>query len=566
MPKSNDPPRRLHPLSPPSSRDVSWQRRQWRRYLDTTIDTIAKHLSPPVHTSRPQPSSSASPPAVRLTDSASPNSPSLPSLPSLPNAVSSAAPSSAPNTSVHPSETRAETIARLTPQESLFDRSIAERRRQRRERPSSSRLRASTTSQPTDAPRAQRSIAQSRPPQPLPTLSSRNVTPLRREVSVPSVQGLGSPARLRQWPSSRPDAHSQRPNQRPQRRLPLHPLVYGVRLVVLGVGLSAIAGTVLSVLSPTPQTPSTTAIKPETDTAEPDVLPVAFQRTQEIATLRQQMQALAARYPDFLLGVSLVDVDTGAFVNLNGDRALAAASTIKLPVLVAFFQAVDRGEVHLDEVLTLKAEQVAQESGTMQYDATGTQYSALEVATQMIVVSDNTATNMIIDRLGGSAALNGQFQSWGMTQTVLNAPLPDLQGTNTVSPDDLTHLLASIDRGELVSLRSRDRLLDILEATQNDSLLPQALGTGATIAHKTGNIKHSLGDTGLIDLPNGKRYVLSAIVKRPEEDDRAAEIVRQVSQLAHDYFAGAGSEVTPAGNPELPETQQARRPLDRPDP
>lgn len=355
---------------------------------------------------------------------------------------------------------------------------------------------------------------------------------------------------------------------RPRRRTPLHPLMYGVRLVIVGIGLSAIAGTMLSVVSPTSEETSQTASvgTPETvNTLDVEALPVSFQRTQSIASLSAQVQELAARYPDFLVGVSLVDVDTGAFVNLNGDRPLAAASTIKLPILIAFFQAVDRGEVRLDEMLTLKAEQVAEGSGTMQFDAPGTQYSALEVITQMIVISDNSATNIIIDRLGGRSALNAHFQSWGMAHTALNAPLPDLQGTNTISPDDLTHLLASIDRGELVSLRSRDRLLDILEATQNDSLLPQGLGDGATIAHKTGNIKHSLGDSGLIDLPNGKRYVLSVIVKRPAEDDRAAEIVRQVSQLAQDYFSGSGNVVTPVGDPNQPETQQARRrSLDRP--
>jgi beta-lactamase class A len=340
--------------------------------------------------------------------------------------------------------------------------------------------------------------------------------------------------------------------------------MYGVRLMIVGVGLSAIAGTMLSVISPSAEEDPSKDSVSTPETVEIEALPVSFQRTQSIASLSTQVQELAARYPDFLVGVSLVDVDTGAFVNLNGDQALAAASTIKLPILVAFFQAVDRGEAHLDEMLTLKAEQVAEGSGTMQFDAPGTQYSALEVITQMIVISDNTATNMVIDRLGGLAALNAQFQAWGLSQTVLNAALPDLPGTNTISPDDLTHLLASIDRGELVSLRSRDRLLDILEATQNDSLLPQALGDGATIAHKTGNIKHSLGDSGLIDLPNGKRYVLSVLVKRPAEDDRAAEIVRQVSQLAKDYFSGSGNVVTPMGNPELPETQQARRSLDRP--
>lgn len=570
MSKSNNPPRRLHPLAS-TPQDASWQRRQWRRYLDTTIDSIAKHLTPPVHTSRPQPTTTSETPARTVTSPSLPNvgAPAVTPAPQTPQPPPtfptgsrppvSASPFTSPLgynhepfgavTTPHPTagsmppvtpydESSAATIARLTPEHSLFDRSIADRRRQRRARNATRPLNPPSPSpipRPTPRPTGL---------QPLPPL--KTVTPLRRPMAaVPSATGTQPPSR-------------------PQRRLPLHPVMYGVRLMIVGVGLSAIAGTMLSVISPSAEEDPSKDSVSTPETVEIEALPVSFQRTQSIASLSTQVQELAARYPDFLVGVSLVDVDTGAFVNLNGDQALAAASTIKLPILVAFFQAVDRGEAHLDEMLTLKAEQVAEGSGTMQFDAPGTQYSALEVITQMIVISDNTATNMVIDRLGGLAALNAQFQAWGLSQTVLNAALPDLPGTNTISPDDLTHLLASIDRGELVSLRSRDRLLDILEATQNDSLLPQALGDGATIAHKTGNIKHSLGDSGLIDLPNGKRYVLSVLVKRPAEDDRAAEIVRQVSQLAKDYFSGSGNVVTPTGNPELPETQQARRSLDRP--
>jgi beta-lactamase class A len=565
MPQSNQPPRRLHPLAS-KSQDASWQRRQWRRYLDTTIDSIAKHLTPPVHTSRPQPTAETPPrhvtspslpnvgappvtPAPQTTFPTGSRPPGLPSPLAPPlgynNGTVASMATSRPIVGSVPlgspqQDDSAATIASLTPQNSLFDRSIADRRRQRRDRTGAQPL---NTTAPIPRPLPHPTGL------PQPHLPHKTVTPLRRPVAaVPA--------------SSK--SQSQTSAQRFRRRTPIHPVMYGVRLVIVGVGLSAIAGTMLSVISPTAKESSNTAqvATPETEAIE--ALPVSFQRTQAIRGLSSQVQELAARYPDFLVGVSLVDVDTGAFVNLNGDQALAAASTIKLPILVAFFQAVDRGEVRLDERLTLKAEQVAEGSGTMQFDAPGTQYSALEVATQMIVISDNTATNMVIDRLGGLSVLNAQFQAWGLSHTVLKAVLPDLPGTNTISPDDLTHLLASIDRGELVSLRSRDRLLDILEATQNDSLLPQGLGDGATIAHKTGNIKHSLGDSGLIDLPNGKRYVLSVLVKRPAEDDRAAEIVRQVSQLTQDYFSGSGNVVTPTGNPDLPETQQARRSLDRP--
>jgi len=554
MPKSNEPPRRLHPLNSGSQQDASWQRRQWRRYLDTTIDatidTIAQHLTPPDRPQRPQP-----------TRTPASGDPSLPSLPSP--ATRSSAPPSAPTSGSWPGaarpetrrpetrrpETREETIARLTPKESLFDRSIAERRRQHH----ANRSKAPSPERHTVPAKPARPAA---PPRRSPEPVAKpfgNVTPFRRNGAKPPIA------------TNRASAPSARPPSRSRRKTPLSPLIYGARLAIVGVGLSAIAGTMLSAISPTPDGGTDPDRVSTPESLEPQALPVSFQRTQEIASLSAQMRELAARYPDFLAGVSLVDVDTGAFVSLNGDTSLAAASTIKLPIAIAFFQAVDRGEIRLDEPLALKPEHVAIGSGTMQFDAPGTEYTALEVVTKTIVISDNTATNILIERLGGLAALNSLMRSWGMADTTLNAPLPDLAGTNVVTPDDLTYLLSSIDRGELISLRSRDRLLDILQATENNSLLPQALGTGATIAHKTGNIKHSLGDTGLIDLPNGKRYILSTIVKRPAEDARAAEIIRQVSQLAHDYFSGA-NYVPPAADPSVPETQQAQRALDRPEP
>ena len=532
----------------------------WRRYLDTTvdatIDAIAQHLQPPIHPnasqhqSGPQPQRNGGtalpslPNARPSAEAARPANPSVSGSASFNPPVNPPASGSpvawgrdrAPQPPADRPETSAETIARLTPKESLFDRSITERRRQRRAT-SSARPKRQTPVAPKAAPKTA--------PKAAPKAATKaKVTPLRRAAAPAAPSPAGS---------------------RSRRRAPLSPLIYGARLAIVGVGLSAIAGTMLSVLSPSP-VEGTDPERPNAPEAiEPQALPVSFQRTQEIATLSAQMQELAARYPDFLAGVSLVDVDTGAFVSLNGDTVLAAASTIKLPIAIAFFQAIDRGEIRLDERLTLKQEHISIGSGAMQSDTPGTQYTALDVVTQTIVNSDNTATNILLERLGGLDALNAQFRSWGMADTALNAPLPDLEGTNVASPDDLTYLLSSIDRGELISLRSRDRLLDILQATENDSLLPQALGTGATIAHKTGNIKHSLGDTGLIDLPNGKRYILSAIVKRPAEDDRAAEIIRQVSQLAHDYFSGA-NYVAPVTDPDALETQQAQRALERPEP
>jgi beta-lactamase class A len=255
--------------------------------------------------------------------------------------------------------------------------------------------------------------------------------------------------------------------------------------------------------------------------------------------LKTQVQVLATENPTLTAGIFLVDLDTGSYLNFNGDTAFASASTIKVPILVAFFQAVEDGKVQLDQTLTLKSEHIVGGSGEMQDDAPGKKYSALEVAKKMIVVSDNTATNMMIDLLGGAEVLNPLFASWGLRATVIRNNLPDLEGTNTTSPQDLINILAQIDRGSLVSVKSRDRILQIMRQTKNDSLLPKGLGEGSVIAHKTGNINTMLADAGMVDLPNGKRYLVAVMVKHPPETEKPAQtLIRDISRMSYRYLNG----------------------------
>ena len=256
----------------------------------------------------------------------------------------------------------------------------------------------------------------------------------------------------------------------------------------------------------------------------------------EITLLKAELENLAGQYPQLEPEIFLVDLDTKGFVSLQGNQAIASASTIKLPILVAFFQDLDRGKINLEEQLPLTKEIIGSGSGSMQYQPLGTKFSALEVADKMITISDNTATNMLIQRLGGKEALNQRFRDMGLTATRIQNLLPDLDGTNTTSPEDLANLLVKIDSGELISLRSRDRLLHIMKNVVRDTLLPQGLESGAIIAHKTGDIKSVLGDAGIIDMPNGKRYIASVLVQRPDNDPQAKEFIQKASQTAYQYF------------------------------
>lgn len=347
--------------------------------------------------------------------------------------------------------------------------------------------------------------------------------------------------------TSAPSALSSRPPRvakRPKRRF--SPMIYGARLLILGIGIGVISGTVLSILSSLGRLGSSAAstanlgleaqLEATPTPVGVETLPLSVQLNQELKSLQQQILGLTRENTDLTPGILLVDLDTGGYVDINSESALPAASTIKVPILVAFFQAVDEGKISLDEVLTMEDEHIAGGSGDMQYQPSGTEYTALETATKMIVISDNTATNMLIERLGGAEFLNQKFLDWGLKNTVIRDVLPDLRGTNKTTARDLVNLLTQLNQGGLVSMKSRDRIFRIMEETENNTLLASGLGRGAVIAHKTGNLKSVSADVGLIDLPNGKRYLLAVIVERNDEDSAAESLIRNISQTVYESF------------------------------
>ena len=371
--------------------------------------------------------------------------------------------------------------------------------------------------------------------------SRRATSPLNAALTRTLGRGvlapLSSASSIKETP---PESPNKRSNRRTRSRATA-PVLYGLRLLILGVGIGAIAGTLLSVLDPTSRITAGTSQTQVQRTQQKQTLnegihTSALNLSQEIMPLKTAVVTLAAKNAGLVPGFFFMDLDTGAYIDVNGASTFASASMIKFPVLVAFFQDVDAGKIRLDENLTLQKEMIGGGSGEMQYQPLGTKFTALETVNKMITISDNTATNMLIAHMGGAAALNQRFLSWGLTTTAILNPLPDLSGTNTTSPRDLANLMALVNQGDLMSLRSRDRLLDIMRRTVTDTLLPRGLGKGATIAHKTGDIGSLVGDVGLIDMPSGKRYVAAAMVKRPYNDGRAQELIRQVSREAYLQF------------------------------
>lgn len=329
----------------------------------------------------------------------------------------------------------------------------------------------------------------------------------------------------------------------PQQQIVSSVVLSGLRLAIVGIGLGAIVGTVFSAIDPVSllarfNIPLTVAKSSSTTPAEPSAVQSSpsLKFAEELTPLKTKLEVLVKKYPKLQAQAWFLDVDNGNYVNLNGSTSIAAASTIKIPILVAFFQDVDTGKIRLDEMLTMDKAVIAGGSGDMQYQQPGKKFTVIETATKMNVISDNTATNMLIRRLGGKEVLNQRFREWGLTATVINNALPDLEGTNTTSPQDLGNLLAKIQHGEFISLKSRDRLLGIMQQTHTNTLLPQGIEKEAVIAHKTGDIGTIIGDAGIIDMPTGKRYVAAVIVKRPHNDIAGRTLIQEMSRTAYQHL------------------------------
>ncbi len=257
---------------------------------------------------------------------------------------------------------------------------------------------------------------------------------------------------------------------------------------------------------------------------------------QEMSGISSQIRGLLASYKSLNPGIFFLDLQTGNYIDINGEKRFAAASTIKFPLLVALFQEIDAGRIKLTDKLVMRRDLRVGESGTMQYKPIGTKFSVLETATLMMIISDNTATNMVLDRLGGTTKVNQRFRDWGLPNTAVRNQLPDIAGTNTTSSKDLVRLAALVSNNRLLSQNSRNQVLGIMRRVKTNTLLPAGIGKGATIAHKTGTLRFIIGDAGIIDMPNGKSYLAGVLVQRPNHDKRAGDFVREVSRRVYNYL------------------------------
>lgn len=151
----------------------------------------------------------------------------------------------------------------------------------------------------------------------------------------------------------------------------------------------------------------------------------------------------------------------------------------------------------------------------------------------MLTISDNTATNMIIDLLGGVSKANLEISKLGLKNTKLVNYLGDFKGTNKTSPHDLVIVLQNSLDGQILKDSSRKYFKGILLKVNNKSLIKSGLGRYTRFAHKTGTIGICVGDAGIIYLPFGKRIGISVIVRRPFNSLQGKRVIREIADIVY---------------------------------
>lgn len=263
---------------------------------------------------------------------------------------------------------------------------------------------------------------------------------------------------------------------------------------------------------------------------------VTVKENSEMKALKNRLIELSKNYPTIHSAIYVWDFDDNNFVDINADEIFSAASIIKLPVLAALFRNIENGQTSIFDEMVLTDLYRAEGSGSLQYKAENSKYSIDTLARIMITHSDNSATNMLMSKIGGMPAVNREVKSWGLSHTQVNNWLPDLEGTNYISARDMGRILYNITSTNFLSNSSKEKVFSYMSHVKNDRLIPAGLGAGAEIMHKTGDIGKMLGDAGVVYAPNGKKYIVVILANRPYNSVKGKEFIVEASGTIYNYL------------------------------
>ena len=236
----------------------------------------------------------------------------------------------------------------------------------------------------------------------------------------------------------------------------------------------------------------------------------------DLAALRQAIAVAPAT-----VGIVLMDENGTERFAERPDESFPAASVIKIPLVMTLYADAAEGRLSLDERSSVGAR--VEGSGVLRHLPGVTDLTLRDLATLCVIVSDNTATNRLIERVGLDRVAE-RLREWGCTGTRLQRAMFDTDAAkrgadNVMVPREMAGLLLRLLRGECGGRATSDAVLAVLEQTQDDALLRRYLPAGTRVAHKTGSLAQVRNDAGIVF---AERPVIAVGCVRGLADIRAA--------------------------------------------
>jgi beta-lactamase class A len=243
---------------------------------------------------------------------------------------------------------------------------------------------------------------------------------------------------------------------------------------------------------------------------------------------------------DGVMGVAIKDLTTGEEISINDQGAFPTGSSIKIPILIELHKQAAEGKYKLtDQRWVEKKDQIGGSGVIVNFGDHTSQLSLNDLATLMIVLSDNTATNMLIDQVG-MANVNRTLDELGLMRIRLRRKMIDQAASargdeNTATPREAMTLMEKLYRGQVVNRQLSDDALKILKIRKS-SPIPRLLPDTVEIANKPGGIEGVACDWAVVYVPN-RPYAIVVMTNYNGPDGEAADdAIAKVSKLAYDYF------------------------------
>ncbi len=244
-----------------------------------------------------------------------------------------------------------------------------------------------------------------------------------------------------------------------------------------------------------------------------------------------------ARGLDGVMGYTIIDVTTGERFARLESQVFPTASIIKLGILYELFKQADEGRLRLDEELRLNRKRAV--PGGILFQLGTPALSLLDYANLMVIESDNTATNVLIEKLGMDA-VTARMAALGLPATklrryMIDAPAAREGRENVSTPSELAHLLDVLRKGDSLKPESQAEAIRILEK-EKSSPIRRAVPAQVTIASKSGELEGVRGDSAIVYLPN-RPFILVVMTSWLAEDAAGEAAIQELAHVAYDYFA-----------------------------